>query len=91
MDESELLENLTLILLYAQSWRERVAESMYVARSWKGYDFDVLDRLSAKGYITGSHRARSVMLTDEGLKRGKELKQKILNNAELLANSSPNL
>ena len=84
MEESELLEDLTLFLLYAQSWREKMVDSLYVTRSWKGYNFDVLDRLTEKGFITGSHRAKSVILTDEGLKRGEELKQKLLNNTSLL-------
>jgi hypothetical protein len=84
MEESALLEDLTLLLLYAHSWRERVGESFYVARSWKGYDLDVLDRLSQKGYIAGSHRAKSVILTEDGLKRGEELKRKLLSNASLL-------
>jgi hypothetical protein len=79
MEEFEVLEDLTLLLLYAQSWREKVAEALYVTRSWKGYDFGVLDRLSEKGYITGSRTAKSVILTDEGLKRGKQLKQKLFN------------
>ena len=78
MEESRLLEDLTLLLLYAQSWREKVEGSLYVARSWKGYDFDVLDRLAGKGYISSSHRAKSVILTDEGLKRGEELKRRLL-------------
>lgn len=51
---------------------------MYVFRSWKGYDFNVLDRLAGKGYISSSHRAKSVILTDEGLKRGEELKRRLL-------------
>jgi len=82
MDES-LIEDLTLFLLYVWSWREKVAESIYVSRSWKGYDFDVLDRLSEKGYIAGSHRAKSVILTDEGSKRGEELKEMLMNKPNL--------
>jgi hypothetical protein len=78
MEESRLLEDLTLLLLYAQSWREKVGESLYVARSWKSYDFNVLDRLTEKGYIASSRRAKSVILTDDGLKRGRELKRRLL-------------
>ena len=78
MEESELLDDLTLLLLYAQSWKEKVGESLYVTRSWKGYDFDVLDRLREKGYIAGSRTAKSVILTDDGLKRGGELKLRLL-------------
>lgn len=82
MEESRLLEDLTLLLLYAQSWREKIGESLYVARSWKGYDFNVLDRLAKKGYISSSHGAKSVILTDEGLKRGEKLKQRLLTKVD---------
>jgi len=78
MEESDLIEDLTLLLLYAQSWREKIGESVYVSRSWKGYDFDVLDRLARKRYISGSHGAKSVILRDDGLKRGEELKRRLL-------------
>jgi hypothetical protein len=78
MEESRLLEDLTLLLLCAQSWREKIGESLYLSRSWKGYDFNVLDRLAGKGYISSSHGAKSVILTDDGLKRGEELKRRLL-------------
>lgn len=78
MEKSEVFEDLTMLLLYMQSWREKVVDSVYVSRAWKGYDFDVLDRLREKGYVSGSRKAKSVILTDEGVKRGKELKQKLL-------------
>ena len=84
MEEPDLLEDLTLLLLCAQSWREKIAESLYVSRSWKGYDFDVLDRLARKRYISGSHGAKSVILTDEGLKRGEELKRRLLTKVDEL-------
>jgi hypothetical protein len=78
MEESDLLEDLTLFLLYSYSWREKVEKDLYVFRAWKGYDFNVLDRLAEKGYISSSHRAKSVIFTDEGVKRGEELKQRFL-------------
>jgi hypothetical protein len=78
MEESRLLDDLTLFLLYVQSWREKVGESSYVTRSWKGYDFNVLDRLAEEGYISSSRRAKSVILTDDGLKKGEKLKHRLL-------------
>jgi len=40
-------------------------------RSWKGFDWDVTDRLYEAGYITDPKgKAKSVVLTPEGLKRG---------------------
>jgi Domain of unknown function (DUF6429)/Protein of unknown function (DUF2442) len=44
------------------------------ARAWKGFDFEVMDRLYRKGYILDPRgQAKSVVLTDEGLARSKEL------------------
>lgn len=46
-------------------------------RAWKGHDWDAMDRLHAKGYILNpASKAKSVVLTDEGLRRSKELFEK---------------
>ena len=43
-------------------------------RVWKRYDFEVMDALHAKGFITGPHRrAESVYLTESGKRLAKEL------------------
>jgi hypothetical protein len=43
-------------------------------RAWKGFDFEVMDRLHAKGYILNPvGKAKSVTLTDEGLERSEAL------------------
>lgn len=43
-------------------------------RAWKGYDFDVMDRLHAEGMISDPrNRNQSVHLTPEGLARAKAL------------------
>jgi len=48
------------------------------ARAWKGFDFDVMDRLYAKGYILDPHnKNKSVVLTQEGLKRSEDLFEKL--------------
>jgi len=44
---------------------------------WKRYDFSTMDRLHEKGLITEPHgRQESVYLTDEGMRRAKELAAK---------------
>jgi len=44
------------------------------ARAWKSYDWDIMDRLHTKGYISDpKSKAKSVVLTPEGLKRSREL------------------
>lgn len=43
-------------------------------RAWKGHDWDAMDRLHVKGYISKpATSAKSVVLTDEGMRRSEEL------------------
>lgn len=43
-------------------------------RAWKGFDWDALDRLHEKGLIGNpANKAKSVVLTDEGLNRAEAL------------------
>jgi hypothetical protein len=45
-------------------------------RAWKGFDWEVLGRLHAKGLIADPvGRAKSVVLTDEGLRQSEALFQ----------------
>ncbi|HRK95234.1 MAG TPA: DUF6429 family protein [Rhodospirillales bacterium] len=42
-------------------------------RAWKGFDWDALDRLHRKGLIDDPvGKAKSVVLTDEGLRKAEE-------------------
>jgi hypothetical protein len=42
-------------------------------RVWKSFDWDAMDRLHAKGLISDPvGRAKSVLLTDEGLEEAKQ-------------------
>jgi hypothetical protein len=43
-------------------------------RAWKGHDWDAMNRLHEKGMISDPvGKAKSVVLTDEGLRRCEEL------------------
>jgi len=69
------MEELTMILIYLSHFTEqdRFAnkDDKY---AWKGYDFNVLDRLEEKDYIRqGSHRSKSMYITKEGEAKAKEL------------------
>ena len=45
-----------------------------ITRAWKGFDWDALDRLHAQGFIANpKSKAKSVVLTEEGVRRGEEL------------------
>lgn len=73
------IEELTLLLLYLTSWKfENCLEHDY-RQSWKGYSFEVLDKLTEEGYLFPSkHRNKSVTLTKEGIKLAEELSKKYL-------------
>jgi hypothetical protein len=58
-----------LALLYLNTFRDG-----FVYRAWKGFDWDAMDRLFEKGYIDDpKSKARSVVMTEEGLTRSKAL------------------
>ena len=43
-------------------------------RAWKGFDWDAMDRLHKKGFITDPHgKAKSVVFTEEGLAESRKL------------------
>jgi hypothetical protein len=49
-------------------------EEYGAVRAWKGHDWDVLDRLHQKGWILDpKNKAKSVVLTDEGLTYARQL------------------
>jgi hypothetical protein len=48
-------------------------------RAWKGYDWDALDRLHKKGYISNpASRAKSIAFSDHGLREAQRLFKKLL-------------
>jgi hypothetical protein len=50
-------------------------------RSWKGFDFEVMDRLFQKGYMYDPRgKAKSVVLTKEGLARSEKLFAEMFKN-----------
>ncbi len=63
--EGKLIRDLTLMLLYLTSWNEDTFLGQ-TRRSWKGYPFETLNRLSEEGLINGSRRAKSIWLTEAG-------------------------
>lgn len=63
------IDDCTLALLYLVT-----SENKYGARAWKSFDWDTMDRLHKKGYISDPRsKALSIVLSEEGLSRAKEL------------------
>ena len=67
MDE-KLYDDLALALLYHMFWKEKSTPEGY-SLSWKGFDFDSLDRLRDSGLLSGNPRNKSVTITPEGRER----------------------
>jgi hypothetical protein len=70
MDKKQAVKELTLMLLYLTSWTERSSDC---PRSWKGYDFGILNELADEDLISDSGRSKSVYLYDDGIDKAKEL------------------
>ena len=52
-------------------------------RAWKGFDWDAMERLYSKGLISSPvGKARSVALTDEGLRKSEHLLLKLFGTTE---------
>ena len=52
-------------------------------RAWKSYDWDVMNSLCERGFISNPRsRAKSVSLTEEGLARSREMYAKYLEDAD---------
>ena len=67
-DESKV-DEVTLALMYLTSFPDQGD-----TRTWKGYDWETLGRLHKAGLIRNPvGKAKSVLMTDEGEKRSREL------------------
>lgn len=54
-------------------------EEATIKNCWKGYDFDILNKLTEKGYLyPGKHKNKSVTMTKDGEKLAEELIHKYL-------------
>ena len=68
--DRDKVDEMVLALLYL-TISERDVEG---ARSWKSHDWDALDRLHARGYISDpKSKAKSVVLSPEGLELARSL------------------
>lgn len=70
--DEQKVDEISLALLYLTTFAGK-----FGFRAWKGHSWDVLDRLYESGYIEDPRsKAKSVVLTDEGVKRSKALFEK---------------
>jgi hypothetical protein len=63
------IDDCTLALLYLVTLQEK-----YGTRAWKSFDWETMNRLHEKGYISDpKSKAKSVVMSEEGLSRAKEM------------------
>ena len=80
INAEKAMQELTMMLIYlsrfTQGDRFTDTKDFY---AWKGYNFDVLNKLSDSDYIRQGDcpsRSKSVYITDSGIKQAKELLNK---------------
>lgn len=67
--DKDKVDEMVLALLSLTMFREGSG-----FRAWKSHDWDALDRLHEKGYISDpKSKAKSVVVTEEGAQRSREL------------------
>ena len=58
------------------------------ARAWKGFDWEAMNRLHEQGHISDPRgKAKSVVFTEEGLKRARHLLESLFSKQQCGKNS----
>lgn len=79
------VEELTLLLMYLLSWEEDgyvadengMPKKAKIKTCWKGYDFDIINKLTDENYLYYS-KGKSVSLTPDGEELAKQLISKYI-------------
>ena len=80
----DAIKDLTLMLMYLTSWEENLVPELHekpdrlgfrpqIRRTWKGYDFGILNELTDEGVVNARNRSKSASFTDEGAAKALEL------------------
>ncbi len=71
--DEDKIDQAVIALLYLASWREKGMPEG-VARVWKSFDWDVMERLHEAELISDPvGKAKSVYLSKAGIEKGREL------------------
>jgi hypothetical protein len=66
--DTDKVDEMVLALLYLTMFNNK-----HESRAWKTHDWDAMDRLHQKGYISDPRsKAKSVVMTEEGAARSRE-------------------
>ena len=70
--DEDKVDDMVLALLYLTTFEDKPR-----LRAWKGHNWNALDRLHRKDFISDpATKAKSVLLTEAGAKRSKDLFEK---------------
>ena len=68
--DDKLIEDAVLALLATFSSDD--------GNAWKGFDFEIMDRLHEHGFISNPvNKNKSIWLTEEGLERGRQIADRL--------------
>jgi hypothetical protein len=81
----QLLADVTLLTLFLGSWEERNGLRM----AWKTVRFEILDVMTEAGLIATTRARKSLVLTDEGVRRAEGLRERV--SAALSGSASDSL
>lgn len=73
----EQIKELTLLLAYLTSWNEkdRLFKQEF-KKLWKGYDFDILNKLNEEEYIYQENKKKYFIWEEKGIDEAKRLIKK---------------
>ncbi len=73
----EQIKELTLLLAYLTLWNEkdRLLKQEF-KKSWKGYDFDILNKLNEEEYIYQENKNKYFIWKEKGINEAKRLIKK---------------
>lgn len=70
----EQIKEITLLLAYLTSWdeKDRLLQQEF-KKSWKGYDFDILNKLNEEEYIYQENKKKYFIWEEKGIDEVKRL------------------
>jgi DNA-binding PadR family transcriptional regulator len=73
------IKDLSLLLMFLCGWEEdsRQKPGEKIFRAWKGYLFEVLNKLADEKLIVQFQNTKSVTLTEAGKQKARQLKEQI--------------
>lgn len=69
----QAIEELSLMLIYLTRFQDNNEYCRYLENSWKGYDFDTLEKLEQKELLLQPRKSKCVYLSEEGKKKARRL------------------